>query len=119
MSEETRQARELTYEGEVVYADSTHVSLQCHEGRHAECPDLPNHMDPDGELKYGNLGNGYFCECGCDDQYRQAHALDAIAEMLRDPQWGAGMLEDIAELVQKTGRTVDNYPDERSTWIRH
>lgn len=32
--------------------------------------------------------------------------LDAIADMLRDPQWGVGMLEDIAELVSCTGRSI-------------
>jgi hypothetical protein len=46
-------------------------------------------------------------------------ALDHIAEMLRDPQWGAGMLEDIRQLVNRTGRTCDNYPDDRPTWERH
>lgn len=46
-------------------------------------------------------------------------ALDEIAEMLRDPDWGAGMLEDIADIVRRTGRSVENYPDERPTWGRH
>lgn len=46
-------------------------------------------------------------------------ALDDIAEMLRDPDWGSGMLEDIADLVRRTGRTVENYPDDRATWERH
>lgn len=45
--------------------------------------------------------------------------LDAIAEMLRDPDWGVGMLEDIADLVRGSGRTVENYPDDRPTWDRH
>lgn len=46
-------------------------------------------------------------------------ALDRIAEMLCDPDWGSGMLEDIADLTRATGRTVENYPDGRSTWARH
>lgn len=56
-----------------------------------------------------------------DDEYdeRDTRALDLIAEMLRDPRWGVGMLEDIAELVERTGRTTANYDDERSTWGRH
>jgi hypothetical protein len=40
-------------------------------------------------------------EAATDD----AAALDAIAHMLRDPEWGVGMLEDIAELVADTGRS--------------
>ena len=50
---------------------------------------------------------------------RDRGALEAIAEMLRDPEWAVGMLEDIAEHIRATGRSVDNYPDGRSTWIRH
>lgn len=46
-------------------------------------------------------------------------ALEGIAEMLRDPDWGSGMLEDIADIIRATGRTVENYPDDRSTWGRH
>jgi hypothetical protein len=46
-------------------------------------------------------------------------ALAEIAEILRDPEWGVGMLEDIAEIVRATGRTVENYPDDRATWSRH
>ena len=42
-----------------------------------------------------------------------------IAEWLRDPEWGVGMLEDIAEAVVATGRDIQNYPDERPTWGRH
>jgi hypothetical protein len=45
--------------------------------------------------------------------------LDQIAEMLRDPEWGVGMLEDIRDLVNRTGRTCENYPDDRPTWGRH
>lgn len=46
-------------------------------------------------------------------------ALDDIAEMLRDPDWAGGMLEDIADIVRGTGRPVADYPDGRSTWNRH
>jgi hypothetical protein len=46
-------------------------------------------------------------------------ALDQIQEMLRDPEWGVGMLEDIAEIVNRTGRDTEDYPDGRSTWGRH
>jgi hypothetical protein len=46
-------------------------------------------------------------------------ALDAIAHLLRDPKWAFGMLEDIATFVVATGRSVQNLPDDPSTWIRH
>jgi len=46
-------------------------------------------------------------------------ALNYIAHMLRDPDWGVGMLEDIAELIERTGRTVDNLPGDEPTWERH
>lgn len=36
-----------------------------------------------------------------------AAALDHIAHMLRDPEWGMGMLEDVAAWVAATGRTLD------------
>lgn len=45
-------------------------------------------------------------------------ALTIIAEILRDPDWGVGMLEDIAVLVAKTGRDLSN-PDDEPTWDRH
>lgn len=48
-----------------------------------------------------------------------ALALDLIAEMLRDPEWAPGMLEDAAVWVTATGRTTTNYDDERDTWDRH
>jgi len=35
-----------------------------------------------------------------------AITLDRIAEMLRDPEWVHGMLEDIRDLVAKTGRST-------------
>ena len=47
-----------------------------------------------------------------------APTLDMIAEMLADPEWGVGMLEDIADLVKRTGRSMAN-PTEISTWDRH
>lgn len=36
------------------------------------------------------------------------HAMEEIAEMLRDPEWGVGMLEDIADIVRRTGREVED-----------
>ena len=46
--------------------------------------------------------------------------------MLRDPEWGVGMLEDIADLLRRNGRTVENLPDPEdphaeglATWARH
>lgn len=36
-----------------------------------------------------------------------AAVLDHIAHMLRDPDWGVGMLEDVAAWVAATGRTLD------------
>jgi hypothetical protein len=53
-------------------------------------------------------------------------ALDLIAHWLRDPDWGVGMLEDIAEVVATTGRTLAPITDPadpdspgRATWPRH
>jgi hypothetical protein len=111
------------YEGYTRNADSSIICIQCSEGRHSECPQLPE--DPaTGELPEGSAClEGYYCECGCDyaddGAARDAKALDAIQEMLRDPEWGTGMLEDIAGLVLGTGRTTDNYADNRPTWGRH
>jgi hypothetical protein len=53
------------------------------------------------------------------DSITDANALEQIAEILRDPEWGVGMLEDIAGLVAKTGRLIEDYPDSRPTWERH
>ena len=36
-----------------------------------------------------------------------AAALDHIAHMLRDPDWGVGILEDVAAWVAATGRSLD------------
>ena len=40
------------------------------------------------------------------DTITDAEALDAIAHMLRDPEWGMGMLEDIDQWVTATGRST-------------
>jgi hypothetical protein len=48
-----------------------------------------------------------------------AEALDAIQHMLRDPQWGVAMLEDIAAQVRETGRSTENLPGDEPTWDRH
>lgn len=48
-----------------------------------------------------------------------AKALDEIQEMLRDPRWGVGMLEDIRDIIERTGRSCKNYSDDRPTWGRH
>jgi hypothetical protein len=55
-----------------------------------------------------------------------AETLDAIQWMLRDPEWGVGMLEDIADRLRRNGRTVENLPDPEdphaeglATWVRH
>ena len=54
---------------------------------------------------------------------KDTRALDAIQYMLRDPDWGSGMLEDIAELVSATGREVEAALDDDGepvrTWDRH
>jgi hypothetical protein len=68
---------------------------------------------------YDDCDGGLDCKCADRDAGRDGDALDRIQEMLRDPQWGVGMLEDIAEIVTGTGRTTKNYPDERPTWGRH
>ena len=102
------------YEGFIKNADGSVICGQCNEGRHSECPDTPEGCMP---------LDGYNCECGCeyidDGPALDRRALDDIAEMLRDPEWGVGMLEDIAELITSTGRKTENYPDNRPTWARH
>lgn len=52
-------------------------------------------------------------------QPADGQALDEIQHMLRDPQWGVGMLEDIAVIVGRTGRDVANLPGDPPTWARH
>lgn len=52
-----------------------------------------------------------------------AGALNRIQRILRDPEWGSGMLEDIGEIIVATGRSIDDLLDEEgepiSTWGRH
>lgn len=55
-----------------------------------------------------------------------ADALDQICHWLRDPDWGVGMLEDIAATVEATGRDCTPLPDPDdptgeglATWPRH
>ena len=43
-----------------------------------------------------------------NDNLPDNRALDIIAYLLKDPDWGPGMLEDIAELVIRSGRSVEN-----------
>jgi hypothetical protein len=54
---------------------------------------------------------------------KDSKALDSIQHLLQDPEWAAGMLEDIAELVNATGRSTENVyddeGDEVATWGRH
>ena len=42
-----------------------------------------------------------------NDNLPDNRALDIIAYLLKDPDWGPGMLEDIAELVIRSGRSVE------------
>lgn len=51
-------------------------------------------------------------------RYPDDIALDIIAHMLRNPEWYVSMLEDLAEIVKNTGRSLDN-PDEIETWGKH
>jgi hypothetical protein len=103
------------YEGFVEFADATLISVQCFEGRCSQCPD--GH-DPESASRPPTLA-GYYCTHGCNGENQPAggdadrKALNEIAEMLRDPRWGLGMLEDIAEILARTGRSVKNYPDDR------
>jgi len=48
-----QQRAGTTYEGKVVFADDSQISLQCYEDRVGECP--------------GVLADGYFCEGPCPD----------------------------------------------------
>jgi hypothetical protein len=47
----TQRRPGTTYEGKVVFADDSQISLQCYEDRVDECP--------------GVLDNGYLCEGPC------------------------------------------------------
>ena len=38
-------------------------------------------------------------------------ALDRIAWILASPDWSVGMLEDIAEIVEKAGHTTDQHDE--------
>ena len=44
-------------------------------------------------------------------------ALDEIAHILRHPEWGVGMLEDIADIITQTGRDIAGTGE--PTWLRH
>lgn len=49
-----------TYEGYVRFGAGEVYSVQCHEGRHDECPDdTPEGTETDG----GGPLEGYYCEC--------------------------------------------------------
>lgn len=52
-------------------------------------------------------------------QISDAQALDAIQHILRDPEWDVAMLEDISDLIEATGRDLDDNPDGVATWSRH
>jgi hypothetical protein len=82
-----------------------------HAGTPASTPPEPARPVP------GSCGDPDFRVRACE--LSDAAALNGIAEMLRDPDWGAGMLEDIGELVTATGRSIEDYPDGRPTWDRH
>jgi len=43
---------------------------------------------------------------------RNARVLDNLAVMFQDPEWGSGMLEDVAEQVGSTGRPLEVYDDD-------
>lgn len=113
------------YEGYVKNADGSVISLQCQEGRCGSCPD--GH-DSEASDRPPTLGE-YYCEHGCrgvtepkqkpPDRNEDCLTLDQIQEILRDPDWAVGMLEDIGDLVGRTGRTIEDYPDHRYTWGRH
>ncbi|SOD72868.1 hypothetical protein SAMN05892883_2191 [Jatrophihabitans sp. GAS493] len=44
-------------------------------------------------------------------------AIDRIAHWLCDPEWGLGMLEDIADVITSTGRDLTGAHE--PTWARH
>ena len=46
-----------------------------------------------------------------------SQAVELIAHWLRDPDWGVGMLEDIAEVITATGRDLSG--NGQPTWGRH
>jgi hypothetical protein len=45
-----------------------------------------------------------------------ADALDILAEYMSNPDWPQAMITDLAAVVRRTGRVVDDYPDRRRTW---
>lgn len=57
-------APEYEYEGHVVYADGSLVSLQCYDGDCHQCPDT-GASDAEPTDDPGPL-DGYYCEHGCN-----------------------------------------------------
>lgn len=55
---------EFEYEGHVVYADGSLISLQCYDGDCHRCPDT-SASDAEPTDDPGPL-DGYYCEHGCD-----------------------------------------------------
>lgn len=86
------------YEGHVTYADGSRVSLQCHEGRHGQCPDTAS--DDDGHRDGSGPLDGYYCECtGCLHDAGQAAAPAGPARPLPAPGEHAPLM-----VLNRTGR---------------
>jgi hypothetical protein len=82
----------------------------CCEDHHRRHPAYGTH----GPGAATSVSDGQGAQAGSD-----ASALDRIARILRDPEWGVGMLEDIGEIVTGTGRSIANLPGDEPTWGRH
>jgi hypothetical protein len=104
----------MSYEGTIKYADGSAVSIQCFEGRCAECPDAANHVE-DGPFT-GPALDGYYCEHDCDELSTVAErdALDQIAALLDGAEWDADTVDEIARIVRGTGREIrdSSQPDD-------
>ena len=79
-----------------------------------DAPEQDDHISRTEDARNATNGVSQVLAQASDD----ATALDAIAHILRDPDWGVGILEDVAAIVHDTGRSLDN-PTGEATWMRH
>jgi hypothetical protein len=108
---------ELTNEGYVQYVSGEVMSLQCFEGRHAECPDeTPPEGPPDDEA--GPLDHGWYCECGC--KHGPAGEREPDKPGSTEPEGRIARLERTVELLNAYGTTKfgdEWWPGNARNWL--
>jgi hypothetical protein len=87
---------ELTYEGEVRFADGTRLSLQCFERRCIECPDETTEEPERRHMADGPLQGGYNCEC-LNCSHGPAASREATDPPFEDPR------DAVARLAKQSG----------------